>query len=97
MRFQVYLAGPVMNMLLAVIVLAVVLSPADLPSFPMEPPLVGTVTADSPAARAGLQPGDLSPIHQRPSDADVGIRGTWRSCPRPSARSRSSSIAPASR
>ena len=59
-RFQVYLAGPVLIILLAWVVLGGVLTrAADVPSFPMEPPLVGTVTADTPAARAGLQPGDL--------------------------------------
>jgi regulator of sigma E protease len=73
-RFQVYLAGPVMNLLLAWVVLGGVLTrAADLPSYPMEPPLIGTVTADSPAARAGLQPGDLIvSINGRPTP-------TWES------------------
>lgn len=73
-RFQVYLAGPVMNILLAWIVLGGVLTrAADLPSFPTEPPLIGTVAADSPAARAGLQPGDLIlSINGRPTP-------TWES------------------
>src|SRR5262245_49564232 len=57
-RFQVYLAGPVMNILLAWIVLGGVLTrAADLPSWPTEPPLIGTVAEKSPAARAGLQAG----------------------------------------
>jgi regulator of sigma E protease len=59
-RFQVYLAGPVMNLLLAFFVLAGVLSAgADEPMYYLEPPLVGSLTADSPADRADLRTGDL--------------------------------------
>jgi regulator of sigma E protease len=59
-RFQVYIAGPVMNILLAVIVLAGVLSQgATVPLFESSPPVIGSVAPDSPAAAAGLQPGDL--------------------------------------
>jgi regulator of sigma E protease len=59
-RFQVYLAGPVMNILLAVVVLTVVLSGgADVPKYNSAPPVIGSVSADSAAAKAGLQPGDL--------------------------------------
>ena len=58
-RFQVYLAGPVMNLLLAVIALAGALSDgADVPVWPKQPPIIGTLDAGSPAMRAGLQVGD---------------------------------------
>jgi regulator of sigma E protease len=58
-RFQVYLAGPVMNILLAFFVLAGVLARgADVPLWMDAPPVIGTVEPDSPAAAAGLQPGD---------------------------------------
>ena len=58
-RFQVYLAGPVMNLLLAVIVLALVLSRgADMPLYSTSQPFIGSVKPDSVAAKAGIQPGD---------------------------------------
>ena len=59
-RFQVYIAGPVMNLLLAIIVLAGVLSQgADVPLYGSSAPVVGGVTEGSPAAQLGLRPGDL--------------------------------------
>jgi regulator of sigma E protease len=58
-RFQVYLAGPVMNILLAFFVLAGVLAQgADVPIWMDAPPVIGTVAEDTPAAHAGLRPGD---------------------------------------
>ncbi len=58
-RFQVYLAGPIMNLGLAVIVLAGVLSRgADVPLYTSSAPVIGQVTPASPAERAGLLPGD---------------------------------------
>ncbi len=58
-RFQVYLAGPVMNIMLAVVVLAFVLSRgADVAIYQTSPPVVGTVLAGSAAERAGIKPGD---------------------------------------
>jgi regulator of sigma E protease len=58
-RFQVYLAGPTMNLLLAVVLLAgVLLQGADVPLFEAAPPVIGGIAAGSPAARAGLQVGD---------------------------------------
>ncbi len=58
-RFQVYLAGPVMNLALAVVVLAVVLAQgADVPIYEKGAPIIGNVVADSPAQAAGLRPGD---------------------------------------
>jgi regulator of sigma E protease len=58
-RTQVYLAGPIMNLLLAFIVLAFVLMQgADVPLFDSSPAVVGTVEAGSAAATAGIQTAD---------------------------------------
>jgi regulator of sigma E protease len=58
-RFQVYIAGPIMNILLAWIVLAGVLSQgADVPLFESSAPVIGVVAENSPAAGAGLRVGD---------------------------------------
>lgn len=58
-RFQVLIMGPLMNILLAIVVLAVVLMQgAEMPAFQDQPPVVGGVTPDSPAARAGILPLD---------------------------------------
>ncbi|HUL73620.1 MAG TPA: RIP metalloprotease RseP, partial [Vicinamibacterales bacterium] len=58
-RFQVYLAGPAMNLLLAFLVLAgVLMRGADVPLYLSSPPVIGAVEAGSAAERAGLQPGD---------------------------------------
>ncbi len=58
-RFQVYLAGPVMNLLLAFLVLAFVLMRgADVPLYESSPAVIGAVEAGSAAATAGLQAGD---------------------------------------
>ena len=59
-RFQVLIMGPVMNLLLAVVVLAGVLTQGnEVPLYLKDPAVVGVVTPDSPAAKAGLLPGDL--------------------------------------
>ena len=59
-RFQVLIMGPVMNLVLAVIVLAIALSQGvEVPAFLDKSPVVGAVTAASPAATAGIQTGDL--------------------------------------
>jgi regulator of sigma E protease len=59
-RFQVYLAGPVMNLLLAWIVLAGVLSRgADIPIYHTDPAVLGRVQPGSAGERVGLRPGDL--------------------------------------
>jgi regulator of sigma E protease len=59
-RFQVYLAGPVMNLLLAFFLVAGILAQgADVPLYTSAAPVIGVVDDDSPAGRAGLQPGDL--------------------------------------
>ena len=58
-RFQVYLMGPVMNLALAVLLLAVVLyRNADEPLYPTQPAVIGTVLPKSAAERGGLQAGD---------------------------------------
>ena len=58
-RFQILIMGPAMNILLAIIVMAVVLAQgAEVPVYEDQPPVVGAVTADSPAERAGIQRGD---------------------------------------
>jgi regulator of sigma E protease len=58
-RFQILIMGPVMNILLAVVVLAIVLAQgAEIPAFEEKSPLVGAVERGSVAERAGLQRGD---------------------------------------
>ncbi len=58
-RFQILIMGPLMNLILAVLVTAgVLMNGADIPVFQSKPPVVGQVTPDSPAARAGIQRGD---------------------------------------
>ena len=58
-RFQVLIMGPVMNILLALILTAVVLyQGVERGAYEDQPPVVGVVAADSPAAKAGIQPGD---------------------------------------
>ena len=58
-RFQVYLAGPVMNLALAIVVLTGVnLGGADVPLWIESPVVVGAVEEGSPAEQVGLQPGD---------------------------------------
>ena len=58
-RFQVLVAGPVMNLLLAIVVLAVVLyQGADVPAYEQQAPVVGRVVEASAAARAGIRKGD---------------------------------------
>jgi regulator of sigma E protease len=58
-RFFVLIMGPVMNVLLAFFVMVGVLYyGAQVPVYESQPPVIGTVLAESPAARAGLQVGD---------------------------------------
>ena len=58
-RFQVLIMGPTMNLALAVLLTAVVLYlGAERFAYEIQPVVVGSVTADSAAARAGFQPGD---------------------------------------
>ncbi len=58
-RFLVAVAGPVMNILLAVVILTFsYLQGVSVPRYPKEPPIVGPVAAHSIAKLAGLQTGD---------------------------------------
>jgi regulator of sigma E protease len=58
-RFQVLIMGPVMNLLLALILTAVVLYQGlEKASYEDQPVVVGVVSTDSPAAKADIRPGD---------------------------------------
>ncbi len=58
-RFQILIMGPVMNILLAVVVMAVVLAQgAEVPIYQDQPPVVGAGAPGSPAEAAGIRPGD---------------------------------------
>jgi len=58
-RFQVLIMGPVMNLALAVVLTAVVLyGGAERFAYEDKPVVVGAVTANTPAADAGIRPGD---------------------------------------
>jgi regulator of sigma E protease len=58
-RFQVLVMGPVMNLALAVIVMALVLyQGAKLPAFEDHAVVIAGIASGSPAEAAGLQPGD---------------------------------------
>lgn len=58
-RFQVLIMGPVMNILLAIVLMWVVLMQgARVPAFLDRAPVVGAVAAGSPAERGGIKPGD---------------------------------------
>ena len=58
-RFQVLIMGPAMNILLAVVLMAIVYTNgAEVPAFEDRVPVVGAVAAGSPGQRAGIMPGD---------------------------------------
>jgi regulator of sigma E protease len=58
-RFQVLVAGPLMNLALALVVMTVVFyQGAPVPLYEQQPVVVGTFTAASVAAKAGLKAGD---------------------------------------
>jgi len=71
-RFQVLIMGPVMNIALALFLSAIVFYQGiERLAFEEQPPVVGAVTADSPAARADIRPGDrIVSVNGRPV-------GTW--------------------
>ena len=59
-RFQILIMGPVMNLALAVILMAVVLMQgAQIPTFEDEPVAIGKVESGSAGEAAGLQAGDI--------------------------------------
>ena len=59
-RFQVLIMGPVMNIVLAIVVMAVVLyQGADVPVYEQELPVIGTVLEGSRAEAGGIRAGDL--------------------------------------
>jgi regulator of sigma E protease len=59
-RFQILIAGPAMNVVLAVVLLAVVLMQgATMLAYLDKPAVIGAVQPGSPAESAGLQPGDV--------------------------------------
>ena len=58
-RFQILIAGPLMNLVLAVVVTALVLMQGvQVAAYLDDPPVVGAVEAGSAAERGGIQPGD---------------------------------------
>jgi len=58
-RFQVLVMGPVMNLLLAFVLSAIVLyHGAEIGAYEDQPPVVGVVATGSPAAKADIRPGD---------------------------------------
>ena len=58
-RFLVASAGPVMNILLAVVLMTgLFMYGSDVPEFLNDQAMIGVVEAGSPAAQAGIQPGD---------------------------------------
>jgi regulator of sigma E protease len=71
-RFQVLVMGPIMNLVLAVIVMAVVLYQGALvPAFEQEPVVIGSFAEGSIAEKAGLKAGD------RVVTVDGKPVGTW--------------------
>ena len=68
-RFQVLIAGPAMNVVLAVVVMTVVLlQGAQVPLYEEGPPVIGSVAEDSAAEEAGILPGDRILTVGRPVD-----------------------------
>jgi len=58
-RFQILIAGPVMNILLAVVLLAgILMQGADVLAYLDRPAVVGAVQKGSPAEKGGILPGD---------------------------------------
>ncbi|MBD3307808.1 RIP metalloprotease RseP [candidate division KSB3 bacterium] len=59
-RLSIFLAGPVMNVLLAILLVSLVyFIGIQMPKYLEEPPVIGWVNEESPAEQMGLQPGDV--------------------------------------
>jgi len=59
-RFQIFVAGPIMNILLALVVMTFVLyQGASEPAYLSEPPRIGAIKEGTAAEKVGLKPGDL--------------------------------------
>ena len=74
-RFQILIMGPLMSILLAIVLMALVLMQgAEVPAYEDQAPVVGVVTAGSPAERGGI----------RPQDRIIRVAGrrtdTWEQC-----------------
>jgi regulator of sigma E protease len=69
-RFQVLIMGPVMNIVLAVVVMTLVLyQGAEMPAYEEEPPVVGNVVEDSAAERVGIEIGErIVSVEGQPTD-----------------------------
>jgi regulator of sigma E protease len=69
-RFQVLIMGPAMNLVLAFVLTAIVLyQGVDMPAFLDQPVVVGAVQPESPALKAGIQPGDrIIAVQERNTD-----------------------------
>ncbi len=81
-RFQVLIAGPVMNILLALVVMTgVIYTGATVPAFDTQPAVVGKVLPGSPAERAGIRVGDLI-VSVAGSDVETWEQLQYRVLPR---------------
>jgi regulator of sigma E protease len=69
-RFQVLVMGPVMNLLLALVVMAVVLyQGAQVPAYEQQPVVIGSFADKSVGAQAGLKVGDrIATVDGKPVD-----------------------------
>jgi regulator of sigma E protease len=69
-RFLVAVAGPCMNVLLAIAIVAIsYMQGVPVPKYPKEPAIVGPVAANSIARRAGLETGDrIVSVNSNPVD-----------------------------